>query len=847
MEFSMADSAVLEESDEKAELKSVEIVTKNSLKKRKFRTEAAASYAPMEAGENKDYDLRGEDKTTSGSTTEIKARKNLNETAFFYPHLQTNPEGDIVISFTVPEALTKWKFLGLAHTKDLSSGVIVKETVTQKDLMVGPNAPRFFRENDEIEFTAKVTNLSHKDLTGSSSLLLFDAVSARPVDSLFNNSIKPQKIEIKRGRSALVTWKIKVPESLGAVTFRVLAQAGNHTDGEENSVPVLTNRMLVTESMPLTVRSKQIKDFVFEKLSHVASTTLKHHMLTLEFTANPAWYAVQSLPYLMEYPYECSEQIFSRFYANSIASHITQSNRKIKAVFDRWSAYEPNALLSNLEKNQELKSALLEETPWVLEAKDESERKKRVALLFDLNKMSFELQKSLEKLKKMQTPNGGWPWFEGMRDDEYITQYIVTGLGRLGALGINVRGDEEVNKMLIKAVRYTDDRIREEYEYLKKNFPKQLDQNNLSYSAIQYLYARSYFKNEKIQPRNQKAFDYYKSQAQKFWLSQSRYMQGMISLALHRFEDKKTPTAILKSVKEHAIVNEEMGMYWKENYSGFYWYESPIEAQALMIEAFDEILKDQKSVDELRVWLLKSKQTQNWPTTRSTAEACYALLLRGSEWISTSPAVEISIGEKNIDLVNDPEIRKESGTGYFKKTWAGSEISSSMAKVKVSKKDEGVSWGSVYWQYFEQLDKITPAKTPLTINKKLFVKTGAKSITAIDQNSTLAPGDRIVVRIELIVDRDMEYIHMKDMRASGFEPVDVLSNYRYQDGLGYYQSTRDAATNFFFDRIRKGTYVFEYELNVTHRGNFSNGITTVQCMYAPEFTSHSEGIRVNIK
>lgn len=802
--------------------------------------------ASGETQQQLDYRSDGKDMST------IKARSNFNETAFFFPHLQTNENGEIIVKFTVPEALTKWKMLGFAHTKDLKYGLVTNELVTQKDLMVMPNAPRFFREGDKISFSAKISNLASSDLSGSAQLMLFDATTMKPVDKEFGNGNATKSFTAKKGQSAPLTWDITIPEGVGAVTYRVVAKANNFTDGEEMAVPVLTNRMLVTESLPLPVRGKQTKVFKLDKLLTMSngSNTLRNHKLTLEYTSNPAWYAVQSLPYLMEYPYECSEQTFSRFYANSIASHIANSSPKIKAVFDSWKSQSPDALLSNLEKNQELKSLMLEETPWVLDAKDESERKKRVALLFDLNRMSNELGRALQKLEKMQVSNGGWPWFEGMEDDRYITQHIITGMGHLDHLGIkNVREDNRVWKMTRDGVRYLDERIREDYEWILKYYPDKLNENHLSAIQIQYLYARSYFKDIPVEKRNQKAFDYFKGQAQKYWLQNGRYMQGMIALALHRYEVKTVPQDIIKSLKENSIDSEEMGMYWKENYSGYYWYEAPIESQALLIEAFDEVANDKKSVEDMKVWLLKSKQTQNWETTKATTEACYALLLRGTDWLANDDLVEITVGDMKIDPKKMPDVKVEAGTGYFKTSWSGGDIKPEMGKVTVSKSTDGVAWGSLYWQYFEQLDKITPHSTPLKLNKKLFLEKNTDNgpvITPVTESTTLKPGDKIKVRIELRVDRDMEYVHMKDMRASGLEPTNVISKYMYQDGLGYYENTRDAATNFFFSRLPKGTYVFEYPLVVTHNGDFSNGVTTIQCMYAPEFTSHSEGIRIKV-
>ncbi len=801
-------------------------------------------------GDGKDHEAK----------SEPKIRTNFNETAFFYPQLQTNENGEVIIAFTIPEALTKWKMLGFAHTKDLRYGFTTNELVTQKELMVVPNAPRFFRENDKIEFTAKISNLTDSDLKGNCNLQLFDALTMKPITpSPLGEGRGEGLFSVPKNGNTNVSWWLSIPDNVQAIAYRITATSGNFSDGEEMTIPVLTNRMLVTESMPLPIRGNQTKTFTFEKLLNSSSpsgrsggvNTLKNHNLTLEFTSNPAWYAVQALPYLMEYPYECAEQTFSRYYANSLATHIANSDPKIKQVFDSWKNYDQNALLSNLEKNEDLKTVLLQETPWVLDAKNESERKKRIALLFDLNKMSNELNTAFKKLQQMQAPNGGWPWFKGMPDDRYITQHIVCGFGHLDKLGVkNIRENNSTWSMIQDAVLYLDNRMREDYENLKK-YKVDLKNNNLSQIDIHYLYTRSYFTDIAVVSKNKEAYNYYLDQANKYWLSNARYLQGMTALALYRLQsDSKTPVDIIKSLKENALHSDEMGMYWKEFNGGYYWYEAPIESQALMIEAFNEVAKDKQAVDELRIWLLKQKQTQDWKTTKATAEACYSLLLTGTNWLATEPNVTIQLGEVKIDPANDKNIKTEAGTGYFKTSWNSSAIKPEMGNITVTKTGDGVGWGAVYWQYFEQLDKITPHETPLKLEKKLFLEqtTDAGNVlTPIDEKTKLKPGDRVKVRIELRVDRMMEYVHMKDMRASCFEPENVLSQYKYQDGLGYYESTLDVSTNFFFSYLPKGTYVFEYPLLVTHKGDFSNGITNIECMYAPEFGAHSEGIRVQVK
>jgi uncharacterized protein YfaS (alpha-2-macroglobulin family) len=797
--------------------------------------------------------------------SQIQIRKNFNETAFFFPELRTDKDGNIEFSFTMPEALTQWKLMTLAHTKDLASGYATRTVITQKDLMVQPNALRFLREGDKIEFTAKIVNLGDKDVNGSSELHLLNASTLNPVDSWFKNNIPSQSFTAKAGHSTLVKFNIEIPVNFNnAVVYRIVAKAGDVSDGEEAAIPVVTNRMLVTETMPLPMRGDGTKDFKFEKLiNSKSSSTLSSYGLTVEYTTNPAWYAIQALPYLMEYPYECAEQTFNRYYANSIATKIVNSSPKIKAIFESWKKTDTAALLSNLQKNQELKSVLLEETPWVLQAQNEEQQKKNIALLFDMAKMSLQLESALQKLSDMQSPNGGFVWFKGGPDNRYMTQYIVTGIGHLKKLNAYPSFQlNELKTILDKAIPYLDKMLKKDYDDLIKS-KSNLKGNNLSTIAIQYLYMRSFFPEYSIAKETQTAFNYYREQSKKYWLSQSKYMQAMIALSLYRTNDNAIAKNIIKSLKENSIDNEELGMYWKEwNNGGYWWYQAPIESQSMMIEAFSEIEKDPKTIGDLKTWLLKNKQTNNWKTTKATAEACYALLLQGTDWLSQEKTVSIKLGNT---VINNKDEKQEAGTGYFKRKIDGDKVKPEMGNISVTvsapinqstnqpsdsyRINQATSWGSVYWQYFENLDKITFSETPLKLSKKLFIEKNSDKgpvLVPVNDGDKIHIGDKIKVRIELRVDRDMEYVHMKDMRASCMEPTNVLSAYKYQDGLGYYETTKDVSTNFFFGYLSKGTYVFEYPMFVTHNGNFSNGITTIQCMYAPEFAAHSEGVRVRV-
>ncbi|CAH8285028.1 alpha-2-macroglobulin family protein [Mariniflexile fucanivorans] len=776
----------------------------------------------------------------------VQIRKNLQETAFFFPQLQTDTDGNVSFSFTTPEALTQWKLQLLAHTKTLESATKTLTAVTQKELMVIPNAPRFLRQGDEITISTKIANLTDKQLSGKAILVLTDAVSGKEINSKLGNTANNKSFTVDAKGNTQVSWSLSIPDSVDAIQYKIIAKSGDFSDGEQNALPVLSNRMLVTETLPMWIRSNETKMFTLDKLKNNTSSTLKNHKLTLEMTSNPAWYAVQALPYLMEYPYECNEQTFSKFYANALASHIANSNPRIQEVFNQWK--NSDALVSNLEKNDELKSILIQETPWLRDAQSETEQKKRIALLFDLNKMNSELQSAKRKLQNNQLSNGAWAWFNGGRENRYITQHIITGFGHLKQLKVETK---EESKMIEKAINYLDAEFIQEYKDIRKYDAKvDLTKDHLSYNQLHYLYMRSFYPEIKKSKEVEDITKYYQTQIQKYWLSRSLYSKGLMALVVDRMNDKPTSTKILNSLKETSITSDELGMYWKENTSSWYWYQAPIETQALLIEAFSIIENNTKTIDNLKIWLLKNKQINQWKTTKATTEAVYALLLQGSDWLSVTDAVEVLIGGKKIEPSKLENIKIEAGTGYYKTAWNTSDIKPDMGTVTLTKKGDGIAWGGLYWQYFEDLDKITSAETPLKLSKKLFLKTNTdtgEQISEITKETNLKVGDLVRVRIELRSDRAMEFIHMKDMRAAGLEPINVISQYKWQDGLGYYESTKDASTNFFFDYLPKGVYVFEYDLRVNNAGNMSNGITTIQSMYAPEFSSHSEGVRLLVK
>lgn len=808
---------------------------------------AEAKFTPPKIGKDEGSEEPGQSQETRIPNTQI--RKNFNETAFFFPDLKTDAEGNVEISFTMPEALTQWKWMIFAYTKDLAFGYAEKSVITQKELMLQPNMPRFFREGDTMQLPVKISNLSAEAMTGTVQLDWLDAAGNSNQNIAFQNRTASQPFRVGAGQSTMVSFPTVIPTDFQQpVLYRLQAKTNTASDGEENMIPVLSNRMLVTETIPLNLAGRNNLQVSWKKLLESGSgSTLKSQSLTLEFTTNPAWYAVQSLPYLMEFPYECAEQTFNRFYANALAAQIINSSPGIEAVFEKWKNLDSAALLSNLQKNQELKTVLLRETPWVLEAQNENQQKKNLALLFDVVRMSRELKSTLDKLKLMQSEGGGFPWFKGGRDDRYITQYIISGIGHLKKLGAVPDGEQPVLDQITKAgIAWLDKMLKTEYDHR----PKKADEN-ISATQVQYLYMRSFFPEIGLPGSVFPAMNYYRKQAVQYWTKQNMYLRGMIALFLYRTGDRKTAKDIIASLKENATQSEEMGMYWPSVKPGYYWQESPVETQSLLIEAFHEIDPDLKLADQMKYWLLRQKQTRHWGNTKATADACYALLLNGGNWLAAPQDADISLGDYTVHTGSE---RSEAGTGYLKKVIPGDSVQPSMGNIRVvihpeSGKAVSPSWGAVYWQYFENLNKITAAASTMSVYKALYIQKntgGGPVLEPVTEGNILKPGDKLVMRIIIKSDRDLEYVHLKDMRAACLEPLNVLSGYRWQGGLGYYESTKDESSSFFFDYLPKGTHVFEYPLFVTTPGTYSNGISELQCMYAPEFAAHTEGVRIHV-
>lgn len=784
---------------------------------------------------------RSNKKSSEEVEPDLTPRRNFNETAFFYPRLHTDDQGNATVSFTVPESLTRWKVNVLAHTKDLFSGIVTNNVITQKDLMVQLNLPRFVRCSDKLLLRAGVVNLTDTSQTVQVKLDLIDPRNEKSIP-LKDGLTKSIQLAPKETKS--VEWTLTEFAAYELVACKVVAWNQSFSDGEQRYLPVLPDRVLITEALPMTVRAGKSKTFELEQLLSSGSKNVQTQSLAVEFAPNPAWYAVQALPTLSTPKNENAIDYFTAYYANTLASYIVRSNPKIASVFDQWKAVggSRDALLSNLEKNKELKTMLLEETPWVVAAQNESEQMKRIALLFDLNQQKQQNEQYWNKLLKLQKPSGGFSWFEDMPANRFVTQYILLNKSRLnGMLKTEVEPDLAV---ILNALDYLDMEITNDYNSLKKyNIHYQ---TTMTIGDMQwfYLHVRSQYPKVTIPEFAREAVAYYKKQAMDYWQKGTLYGQAATALIAARNKNMKLASQILVSLKENALKTEDMGMYWARNSGGFGWNQRPVSVQTMVMEAFAEISKSSTDLDEMKIWLLRQKQTQCWDSPLSTVDAVYALLCSGSDWLSTNNQVDLNLGGKTVDTSNG-----EAGTGYVKQTFAANETKPSMGRVQVSLKgNTGFGWGALYWQFYQDLKQVSQSGKALSVNKKLYVEKvqpSGKVLVPIE-NVALRKGDKVITRLVVNVDRDMEYVALKDLRAACFEPVQQRSGCVWKQGVVYYQTSKDASTQFFFSSLPKGSYVFEYEAWVNNAGDFTSGITTLECLYAPEFSAHSGGERISV-
>ena len=760
-------------------------------------------------------------------TGDIQIRENFAETAFFYPQLRTNEKGEVSISFVLPESLTRWKFMGLAHTRNVDYGKIEATATASKEFMLQPNMPRFVRVGDKANIAASLMNLSDKGVKGTVRMELFNPETEKVFYS------QKQKFDVKGGETGHVNFTFEVGDKYAVMACRMVADGDTFSDGEQRYIPVLTDKQWVTETVPLNVNGEGMHTFSLENLFNKHSKTASEQRLTVEFTAHPAWYAVQALPVVANPQNEDALSWATAYYAHSLAACIVKENPRIKQIFDSWKAQSgtKETFMSNLQKNQELKNILLAETPWLTEATNEAEQKQRIATLFDLNTMNSQLAVSVEKLGELQNADGAWSWYKGMQGSRYVTTQVMEMLVRLNAL-THQDADSRMQPMIQKGFEYLGKQAAEEYKSMKEAEKKGAVGLRPSEQVLRYLYICVL---DGKAPVDKKVNQYFIDKLSGEGKELTIYGKALGAIILQQAGKVAEAKLFMQSLMEYSVVTDEMGRYFDTPKARYSWFSYKIPTEVAAMEAIQRITKDTKAIDEMKRWLLKQKQTQTWETPIATADAVYALMATGaSDLLANTGGVEITLGKEVIRTPADDAI------GYIKKTVSGDVMN--IKKVRVDKEGAGMGWGAVYAQYLESMDQISGQGNGLSVSRQLY-----KGDEALNESVPLKVGDKITVRLTVKADRDMDFVQIKDDRAACMEPLQAVSGFRWGNGLGYYQATKDASTQFFIDQMRKGTYVIEYQVYVNRTGEYQAGIATVQSAYAPEFGGHTGGYRVMVE
>lgn len=779
-------------------------------------------------------------------------RTNFAETAFFYPQLRTNEQGEVAFSFTMPQSLTRWNFNAYAHTKEMMTGNLYATVVTAKEFMLTPNMPRFVRVGDDTRIAASIANLTEKKVKGTATLTLFEPATEKVVYT------QRRKFSAEAGENCAVTFGFEVSDRYELLGVRIVADGGTFSDGEQHLLPVLSNKERIVETLPMYIRGKETRVFRLDSLFNGNSPTATGRRLTLEFTGNPAWYAVQALPALSQSSSNNAIAQASALYANTLATYIANGNPRIKAVFERLdnSKGDKEGFIGKLENNLELKNMLLAESPWLLEAETDAEQSRRIAILFDINQMEYRNDVIIRKLQELQQDDGSWGWYAGMACSPDVTRYVAKLLSRLPWLTGKPLPAEAL-AMRGKAFEYLNRQALESYRSMLKEEKKGVKITSLPQDMVEYVYLVT-LASEKLSGETARAFNYFLTKAAGNITDTSISTKAHVAVALLGAGRKAEATKFVASIKEHLVQSDELGAHFAFNEGIYSWGMMPVSVHVDAMEALRSSGDNDALLEEMKLWLLKRKQTTVWNSPVATADAVYALLMTGGNLLSGSGDVYmIKLGDTDLHIRNsdDADFLVESSDGlaemgYVKRTFAQGDAELKAESVTIDKRDDGMAWGAVYAQYLSPISDVKQRGGELNVEKKLFVERiasdGRKSLRSVSASMRLKPGDKIVSRLTIRLDRAMDFVHLKDSRGACFEPVGSLSGYRHNGSCSYYVEVEDASANFFFDHLDKGVYVLEHGYRIARGGTYETGIATLQCAYAPEYASHSAGGTITV-
>lgn len=766
---------------------------------------------------------------SSSAKSEVQLRENLAETAFFYPALSTDKDGYVNISFTLPESVTTWKFIGLAHDKAMNYGILNAEAVASKTVMVQPNMPRFLREGDKGQLPTRLFNTSDKAVSGTVRLQIVEPESGKVIQE------QSVPFSLVANGSTAVSFDVDASELLsrsGDTTLlaaRVTAEGDGFSDGEQNWLPLLPDRAYVISTLPFYQHQPGTKTLDVGKLFPADSRNRK---LTVEYTANPSWLVLQAMPTLANPYNKDAASLAAAIYANVIGQKVLASSPDIAKTIALWKQEKGNetSLTGSLAKDSELKTLLLNETPWVTEAENETDRKQLLADYLDANTLAYRRENFIQKLLALQNSDGSFSWWPGMSGNLYMTVDVVETLVRLN----KIAGKQaDLDNCIRKGFSYLDSQMALEVAELKKRAKKGEKHLIPSEAACHWLYASA------LAGRGRSAdMDYLVSLLDQSTTELTIYGKAGTAVILAQYGKMSRAKTYLESIRQYSVYTDEAGRYFDTPRAQYSWCDYRIPSQTFAIEALHLLApQDTVTIRQMQQWLLHEKRTTAWSTSINTVNAVYAFMLDGgSERLGNSPAngkgVAMSLDGKALTLPT-----ATAGLGYVKTSLEGSHARS----LTIDKTNNGTSWGAVYAQFTQQASKVARAAAGLSVRRELVV-VNAKA-KAGEKRDGLKVGDKVKVRVTITADRDYDFVQVEDKRAACLEPVDQVSGYQW----GCYLETKDNLTNYFFDHLSKGTHVVETEYYIDRSGNYTSGIATVQCAYSPEFCGREGGKIINVK
>ena len=720
----------------------------------------------------------------------VQVRENLNETAFFYPALESDNNGNVAIRFTLPESVTTWKFMGLAHDKEMRNGLLVDEAVAQKTVMVQPNMPRFLREGDKSTIVVKLFNTSDKKVSGNARMQILDPENNKVVWQ------KTQNYSIDAEGSATISFDVQGLKE-GVYINKVVAAGNSYSDGEQHYLPVLSNRELVVNTLPITLHQKGEQNFDLSKLflnkeGKLAKGT-EEAKVTIEYTNNPSWLMVKALPAISNPDEEDAISLMSAIYANTITTHI-QKHLSLEK--------QPEQNLSQENHSQQ-----------------------------NLSQESIRLQNQVEKLKKLQNPNGSFSWWKGMKGSRYMTTSVAEMMVRLNAVaGVQ----KSTAKMLTSAIDYLSWQTAQEVREMKKQEEKK-HKVSPSEQALHYLYILS-MDGRKMKQNLEADKAYLLDKMSKMTGDFSIYGKARAAVVLARNSQqnaayREKAGEYLQSVNEYAVYREEMGRYYDTRKALYSWRNYKIPTQVSVIEAM-QMLKpnDKQTIEEMQRWLLMSKRTQVWDTPVNTVDAVYAFM-KGNEsnWSRKAENAVLKLDGKLLPMPQD-----STTLGYVK-----TERPGKASRLSIQKKSDYTSWGAVYAEFKQPVSEIGSMESGIKI-RRVIVPAESEG----KGKAQAKVGEKVKVTLIITADRDYDFVQITDKRAACLEPVNQMSGYQW--GIGCYVSPRDHATNFYFDRLSKGKHIVEMEYYVDRKGDYQSGSCTAKCTYSPEFGGRTEAYEMKI-